>query len=121
MSTEIESTADADDWRIYQGRRQPHDGIRRLPPPPPWRRFSLEHSVESRRLGELERAIPYRPDESVIDKVNAALLLRRPLLVTGKPGSGKSTLAYNIAYELGLGPVLYWPITSRTTLESGLY
>jgi MoxR-like ATPase len=121
MTTEIESTSGADDWRIYQGRRQPHEGIRRLPPAPPWRRFSLEHSVESRRLGELERAISYRPDESVIDKVNAALLLRRPLLVTGKPGSGKSTLAYNIAYELGLGPVLYWPITSRTTLESGLY
>jgi MoxR-like ATPase len=121
MTTADESTAAAHDWRIYQGRGRPHEGITRLPAPPPWRRFSMEHSVESRRLGELERAISYRPDESVIDKVNAALLLRRPLLVTGKPGSGKSTLAYNIAYELGLGPVLYWPITSRTALESGLY
>ena len=27
--------------------------------------------------------------------VNAALFLRRPLLVTGRPGTGKSTLAYS--------------------------
>jgi MoxR-like ATPase len=53
--------------------------------------------------------------------VNAAVLLRRPLLVTGKPGVGKSTLAYRIARELGLGRVLQWPVTSRTTLLAGLY
>ena len=32
--------------------------------------------------------------------VNAALYLRRPLLVTGSPGAGKSTLAHAVAYEL---------------------
>lgn len=53
--------------------------------------------------------------------VNAALFLRRPLLVTGRPGTGKSTLAYSIARELKLGPVLRWPITSRSTLLEGLY
>jgi MoxR-like ATPase len=53
--------------------------------------------------------------------VNAALYLRRPLLVTGKPGTGKSTLAYSVARELRLGPVLRWNITSRTVLKEGLY
>ena len=53
--------------------------------------------------------------------VNAALFLRRPLLVTGRPGTGKSTLAYSVAAELKLGPVLRWPITSRSTLLEGLY
>jgi MoxR-like ATPase len=53
--------------------------------------------------------------------VNAALYLRRPLLVTGRPGTGKSTLAFRIARELRLGRVLVWPITSRTTLKSGQY
>jgi MoxR-like ATPase len=53
--------------------------------------------------------------------VNAALQLRRPLLITGKPGTGKSSLAYAVAWELELGPVLTWPITSRTTLSHGLY
>ncbi|MGW3572558.1 AAA family ATPase, partial [Streptomyces sp. NPDC000941] len=43
------------------------------------------------------------------------------LLVTGRPGTGKSTLAYRISRELGLGRVLRWPITTRTTLRSGLY
>ncbi|UGY94485.1 AAA family ATPase [Streptomyces gobiensis] len=53
--------------------------------------------------------------------MNAAILLRRPLLVSGRPGVGKSTLAYRIARELRLGRVLQWPVTSRTTLASGLF
>lgn len=53
--------------------------------------------------------------------VNAALLLRRPLLVSGRPGTGKSSLAYRISRELRLGRVLRWHITSRTTLQQGLY
>ncbi|MTJ08328.1 MoxR family ATPase [Anabaena sp. UHCC 0204] len=58
---------------------------------------------------------------TVLDAVNAAILLRRPLLVTGNPGSGKTSLAYAIAHELKLGTVLSWPITSRSTLQDGLY
>ncbi|MBY8874666.1 MoxR family ATPase [Micromonospora sp. PLK6-60] len=53
--------------------------------------------------------------------VNTALYLRRPLLVTGMPGSGKTALAYAVAHELKLGPVLRWPVTSRSTLAAALY
>ena len=60
--------------------------------------------------------------ERILLAVNAAIRLRRPLLVTGLPGSGKTSLAYAIAAELGLGPVLVWPITPRSRLlEDGLY
>jgi MoxR-like ATPase len=43
------------------------------------------------------------------------------LLVTGRPGTGKSTLARAIAHELDLGPLLYWPISSRSRLSDALY
>jgi MoxR-like ATPase len=121
------------DWHIYLGTGTPHDGIERLRPPPPWRAFQGHPLIEApfaasageeaagRRLGAPQRAIVYRADPDVVDMVNAALLLRRPILVTGKPGTGKSTLAYSIAYELKLGPVLHWAITSRSALAEGLY
>ncbi len=119
------------DWRIYRGVGQPHDGVQRLPEPPPWRDFTRAHDEASsgsqdpsgaRRLGVLRRRVEnYAPRPAEVDAVNAALYLRRPLLVTGNPGTGKSTLAYAVAHELKLGRVLRWPIVSRTTLQDGLY
>jgi MoxR-like ATPase len=54
--------------------------------------------------------------------INAAIHLRRPLLVTGSPGTGKTSLAYAIAWELNLGPVLRWSISPRSQLqEDGLF
>ncbi len=118
-------------WWIYQGTQEPHDGIQqRLPEPPKWRRFegqiTEERTIEldphtEKRLGDIVRGKTFQASEEEIKLVNAALYLRRPLLVTGPPGSGKSSLAYAVAYELKLGKVLRWPITSRSTLEQGLY
>ncbi|WP_245592451.1 AAA family ATPase [Actinomadura rifamycini] len=109
-----------DDWLVYRGDGTTHDGLRRLPDPPPWRRFERDGDT-ALGPGGTARALSYRPPRNAVTMVNVALHLRRPLLVTGKPGTGKSTLAHNVAHELGLGPVLYWPISSRATLEEGLY
>jgi MoxR-like ATPase len=114
------------DWRIYRGASEPHDGIDRLPPPPPWRHFDgpvLDQHVPDAATQPSPdgTAGSYLPEDNVVDMVNAALLLRRPLLVTGKPGTGKSTLASSIADELRLGPRLYWPVTSRSRLSEALY
>ncbi|MFC4534004.1 AAA family ATPase [Sphaerisporangium dianthi] len=111
------------DWYIYRGTAEPHDGIETLPPPPLWRSFTAGSRlpVPSYRPQDAHRAISYRPTAEAIEQVNAALYLRRPLLVTGRPGTGKSQLADSVAFELGLGPVLHWPITSQVTLRAGLY
>ncbi|GAB3205868.1 AAA family ATPase [Marinactinospora thermotolerans] len=122
-------------WWIYRGTGRPRDYLdlaSELPAPPPWRRFDGgplqpappdDHSEITRMLGTATpRSRPPTPHETeVIDAVNTALLLRRPLLVTGDPGVGKSSLAYRVAHELKLGRVLRWPVNSRSTLRSGLY
>ena len=82
--------------------------------------LEIEAEDDSLLLGESE-ASKKTSHNDVLNAVNAALYLRRPLLVTGRPGSGKTSLAYAIAYELKLGPVLMWPITARSTLQEGLY
>ena len=52
--------------------------------------------------------------------VNAAVLLRRPLLVKGEPGTGKTVLAHEIAQALG-APLIEWNVKSTTKAQQGLY
>jgi len=68
-----------------------------------------------------QRGMVFHATDHVIDMVNAALYLRRPLLVTGHPGSGKSSLIDAVAYELRMGAPLRWSVTSRSTLRDALY
>jgi len=52
--------------------------------------------------------------------VNAAVTLRRPLLVKGEPGTGKTVLAQEIAKAAG-APLIEWNIKSTTRAQQGLY
>jgi MoxR-like ATPase len=119
-----------EDWRIFTGRAEPHDGIDRLPDAPDWRKFEgevagdLVTAVPPLTVRDEKRGKTFRVAEGntdLIDVVNAALYLRRPLLITGKPGTGKTSLAYAIAYELQLGAVLSWSITARSAFQDGMY
>jgi MoxR-like ATPase len=126
--------------------------LKKWPPAPPWRQFIKDDKKEQLipedkdqerwkifdelvssdsldaqrgsvfRLPRDGQGLISEDGKKIRDAVNAAIHLRRPLLVTGDPGSGKTSLAYAIAWELGLGPVLKWPITARSRLlEDGLY
>ncbi|MEV0038358.1 ATP-binding protein [Streptomyces sp. NPDC056909] len=89
------------------------DGIPRdveIADPPPWRTFPR------RAMGK-----EFQPPPGLVEAVNAALHLRRPLLLTGPAGSGKSTVVEQVANELKLGDALRWHITSRSTLTDALY
>jgi MoxR-like ATPase len=52
--------------------------------------------------------------------VNAAVALRRPLLVKGEPGTGKTVLAHEIAGAIG-APLIEWHVKSTTRAHQGLY
>ena len=109
------------DYLAYRGTGEPDpDAVARpLPDVPPWRESLRARSAIAD--GRAVRGMKYQIDREEAERVNAALYLRRPLLVTGEPGTGKSSLAYAVAAELDLGEVLRWPITSKSTLRDGLY
>ncbi len=113
------------DWYIYKGDNKKRSlKADELPPPPPWRNFDGEIISERKLRTDTRtesRGETFMADPEMIEAVNMALYLRRPLLVTGKPGSGKSSLACSVAWELGLGSVLHWPVTTRSNLLEGQY
>lgn len=100
-------------WFIY-GHKNPQGQLQEVlkRKAPSWRDFANE---------KRRSAYKFQIDDKAKKVVNAAIYLRRPLLVTGDPGTGKSSLAYAIAAELGLGTVIEWPITSRSNLGDALY
>ena len=130
----------ASSWKKFLGNGQSAP-LEEMPPAPPWRQFMTDEDFKQeqqaskerwdaiQKLAETdirgkERGESFRIEDEykdVINAVNAALYLRRPLLVTGKPGSGKTSLAYAVAHELKLGVVLSWPISSRSILQDALY
>ena len=141
----------SENWQLFQGNGQRLANAQaRLEnlETPPWRKFGKREDVMpdddqrwekirtlgEQRIRERSRGKNFRlysqeatnqiistDIQDVINGVNAAIYLRRPLLVRGSPGTGKSSLAYAIAHELNLGSVLSWPITGRSNLQDGLY
>jgi MoxR-like ATPase len=62
----------------------------------------------------------YVATQDLMLAVNAAITLKRPLLVKGEPGTGKTMLAEEVAQRLNM-PLLQWHIKSTTKAQQGLY
>jgi MoxR-like ATPase len=62
----------------------------------------------------------YIASNPLIDAVNCAIALERPLLIKGEPGTGKTVLARHVAEGLGM-PMLSWHIKSTSKAADGLY
>jgi MoxR-like ATPase len=58
----------------------------------------------------------YVATQDLMLAVNAAITLKRPLLVKGEPGTGKTMLAEEVAQALDM-PLLQWHIKSTTKAQ----
>lgn len=112
MSNEESTDIESPSWGPFSATRT--KAVTEWPAGPAWRGKTDKPLSQAR--GESYRATA---DEE--DAINAAIYLRRPLLITGQPGVGKSSLAYAAALRLGLGKPLVWPISTKSTLKEGQY
>lgn len=62
----------------------------------------------------------YIVSRPLVEAVNCALALERPLLIKGEPGTGKTLLARHVAEGLGM-PMESWHIKSTSKAMEGLY
>ena len=62
----------------------------------------------------------YIVSRPLVEAVNCAIALERPLLIKGEPGTGKTLLAHHVAEGLGL-PMESWHIKSTSKAAEGLY
>ncbi len=85
----------------------------------------LEQQVTFEAAGKEHLLEAYYPSDELMDAVNLAIQLNRPLLVMGEPGCGKTRLAEAVAYELH-GEDMHqhyfrWDIKSTSKAKDGIY
>jgi MoxR-like ATPase len=76
---------------------------------------------EPTKVSRYRRPQDYIAEPGLVNAVNVALLLDKPLLLTGEPGTGKSQLAYSLSWELGLGEPLKFETKSTSTSKDLFY
>jgi len=75
---------------------------------------------ETREFNRFSGTEGYIASQPLIDAVNCAIALERPLLIKGEPGTGKTLLARHLAQALRM-PMESWHIKSTSKAADGLY
>ena len=76
---------------------------------------------DDKSAGTIKRGKEYDPSEALQHAVNVALMLHKPLLLTGEPGTGKSDLAWHLAYHFGWGEVEHFATRTDSVATDLLY
>lgn len=72
------------------------------------------------KLKKFKGSEDYVVTQELMNAVNVAIALQKPLLIKGEPGTGKTMLAESISEALNM-KLLVWNIKSTTKAQEGLY
>ena len=72
------------------------------------------------KMSDFRGSSKYVVSDELMNAVNIAIALEKPLLIKGEPGTGKTMLAESISDGLGKDLVI-WNIKSTTKAQDGLY
>ncbi|MDD7409053.1 MAG: MoxR family ATPase [Anaerovoracaceae bacterium] len=71
-------------------------------------------------LENIKESTKYVASPELMNSVNIAMALQKPLLIKGEPGTGKTMLAEAIAESMNMDLII-WNIKSTTKAQDGLY
>ncbi|MGN0711288.1 MAG: AAA family ATPase [Anaerovoracaceae bacterium] len=74
----------------------------------------------SKEMNRFKGSDDYVVSKELLNSVNVAIALQKPLLIKGEPGTGKTMLAEAIAKSMDM-ELLIWSIKSTTKAQEGLY